>query len=93
MDLLVPHLLVSIFVMALLLTAVGVISLLIIAFTLHSSICLLQNYVAARKIGLPIRIIPVDHINPLWYLVSQQIVALMRRLPFGLAHNNITKFN
>lgn len=79
--------------MALLLTAVAVFSLSVTAFTLYSAICLLQNYVAARKIGVPVRIIPVDHINPLWYLVSQQVVALLRQLPFGLSDNNITRYN
>lgn len=79
--------------MALLLTAAVVILVLVTAFTLHSSICLLQNYLAARKIGVPVRIIPVDHINSLWYLVSQRLASVLRRLPFGLADNNITKYN
>lgn len=60
--------------MALLWTACTLISLLIAAFTLHSSICLLRNYIAARRIGVPVRIIPSDHINPLWYLVNQRVV-------------------
>ncbi|KAG8159133.1 hypothetical protein KVR01_010794 [Diaporthe batatas] len=70
-----------------------VIPLLTLAFTLHSLVCLLRNYLVARKLGIPVRIIPVDHINPLWSIVSQQVVALLRRLPFGLGDNNITKYN
>jgi hypothetical protein len=42
---------------------------------------------------VPVRIIPVDHINPPWTLVNQQVVALLRRLPFVLGDNNITKYN
>lgn len=73
-------------------TAVAI-PLLILAFTLYSALCLLRNYLAARKLGVPVRIIPVDHINPPWTLVNQQIVALLRRLPFGLGDNNVTKYN
>lgn len=31
--------------------------------------------------------------NNVWYLVSQRVVSLLRRLPFGLADNNITRYN
>lgn len=79
--------------MALLLNSAAAVLLFLTAYTLHSAICLLLNYRAARKIGVPIRIIPVDHINTVWYLVSQRVVSLLRRLPFGLADNNITRYN
>lgn len=79
--------------MTLLTSSAGAILLLVLAYTLHSSICLLRNYRAARKLGVPVRIIPVDHINPLWSLSSQKVVSLLRRLPFGLGDNNITKYN
>lgn len=79
--------------MTLLTSSAGAILLLVLAYTLHSSICLLRNYRAARKLGVPVRIIPVDHINPLWSLASQKVVSLLRRLPFGLGDNNITKYN
>lgn len=79
--------------MALLTTPARVVLLLILAYTLHSSICLLRNYLAARKLGVPVRIIPVDHINPLWTLVGQRVVSILRRLPFGLGDNNVTKYN
>lgn len=79
--------------MALLTSSAGVVLLLLLAYTLHSSVCLLRNYLAARKMGVPVRIIPVDHINPMWSLASQKVVSLLRRLPFGLGDNNITKYN
>lgn len=79
--------------MGILTTSAVVIPLLILAFTLHSLVCLLRNYLVARKLGVPVRIIPVDHINPLWYLFNQQVAALLRKLPFGLGDNNITKYN
>ncbi|KAL1872672.1 hypothetical protein Daus18300_004218 [Diaporthe australafricana] len=71
----------------------GVILLLILVYGLHSSFCLLKNYISACKIGIPVRIIPVDHINPLWSLASQRVVFYLRKLPFGLGDNNITKYN
>lgn len=76
--------------MALLLNFVGAILVLVAGFILHSSISLLYNYTQARKIGVPIRVIPVDHINPIWYLVSQQVVSILKRLGFN---NNITTYN
>ncbi|KAK2609880.1 hypothetical protein N8I77_003355 [Diaporthe amygdali] len=79
--------------MALLTSAAGAILLLLLASTLYSLICLLRNYLAARKIGVPVRIIPVDHINPLWLLVSQRVVSVFRRLPSWLGNNNITKYD
>lgn len=79
--------------MTLLTSSAGAVLLLVLAYALHSSICLLRNYRAARKLGVPVRIIPVDHINPLWSLASQRVVSLLRRLPFGLGDNNITKYN
>lgn len=79
--------------MGLLKSTAVVIPLLILAFTLHSMVCLLRNYLVARKLGVPVRIIPIDHINPPWTLVNQQVVTLLRKLPFGLGDNNITKYN
>lgn len=79
--------------MGLLKSTAVVIPLLILAFTFHSMVCLLRNYLAARKLGVPVRIIPIDHINPPWTLVNQQVVAMLRKLPFGLGDNNITKYN
>lgn len=79
--------------MALLSSSIGAIFLLIIGFTLYSTLCLLRNYLAARRLGIPIRIIPIDHLNPAWALASQRIVVLLRRLPAGLGDNNITRFN
>lgn len=76
--------------MALLLNVVGAILVLVTGSILHSSICLLWNYTQARKMGVPVRVIPVDHINPIWYLVSQQVVSLLKRLGFN---NNITTYN
>lgn len=76
--------------MALLLTAAATVSLLVTAYTFYSSFCLLRNYLAARKIGVPVRIIPVDHINPIWYLFGQQVVSLLKRVGFD---NNITRYN
>lgn len=79
--------------MALLTSAAGAVLLLLLASTLYSLACLLRNYLVARKIGVPVRIIPVDHINPLWLLVSQRVVSVLRRLPSWLGDNNITKYD
>ncbi|KAI6088569.1 cytochrome P450 [Hypoxylon rubiginosum] len=43
---------------------------------------LLQNYAAARTIGIPIRVLPFSPFNPLWSLVDRRAASLLRWLPF-----------
>ncbi|KAI5920166.1 cytochrome P450 [Camillea tinctor] len=43
---------------------------------------MLQNYAAARTIGVPIRVIPFSPFNPLWSLVDRKVAFLLRRLPY-----------
>lgn len=71
--------------MGILVTIAAALMLLAITFVLYSAICLFRNYHAARAIGVPVRIILFDHINPLWMLVNQPVVSFLERLPFGLA--------
>ncbi|KAL2016804.1 hypothetical protein VTK56DRAFT_2973 [Thermocarpiscus australiensis] len=63
------------------------------AWTAYSWYCLYRNYLEARKLGVPIRIIPIDHLNKLWLLVDKQVVSLARRLPGALGNNSFTRFN
>jgi hypothetical protein len=60
------------------------------------SYCLLllvSNYRKARTMGLPIRIIPISHTNPFWTVVDRHVLAIIKRLPFGLGDNNFTRYN
>jgi hypothetical protein len=61
------------------------------ALVLYTAICLLQNYRAALRIGLPIRIIPICHINPIWMLLDRRVLSIVRKLPFS--DNNFTRYN
>ncbi|KAF2177971.1 cytochrome P450 [Zopfia rhizophila CBS 207.26] len=63
------------------------------AWTGYSGYCLYINYLQACEMGIPIRIIPIDHLNKMWLLVDKQIVSLVRRLPGVLGKNNLTRFN
>ncbi|KAK4038604.1 cytochrome P450-like protein [Parachaetomium inaequale] len=63
------------------------------AWTVYSWYCLYRNYREARTLGVPIRIIPIDHLNKLWLLVDKQVVSLVRKLPGPLGNNNFTRFN
>jgi hypothetical protein len=57
-------------------------------------LCLARNYRAARMIGdVPIRIILIDHLNPIWMLIDREVLVVMRPLPMGLGNNNFTRFN
>ncbi|KFA68894.1 hypothetical protein S40285_09714 [Stachybotrys chlorohalonatus IBT 40285] len=57
----------------------------------YSSICLICNYVKAAKLGLPIRVIPISHTNPVWMLVDRKVISIIKRLPF--ANNSFTRYN
>ena len=61
------------------------------AWVLYSWYCLFINYLAARKIGVPIAIIPINHENPLWIIVDKILNPLFERLPFG--SGNFTTYN
>ncbi|KAK7744035.1 hypothetical protein SLS62_010335 [Diatrype stigma] len=52
----------------------------------------LQNYAAARTIGIPIRIIPFSPFNPFWTLVDRKVALFLRHFPF-LRENNISRYN
>lgn len=43
-------------------------------YVVNSWICLFRNYLTARKVGLPLRVIPVSPENPLWMLVDKKIL-------------------
>ncbi|KAI1502090.1 cytochrome P450 [Biscogniauxia marginata] len=64
--------------------------LLATATVINTGIRLLQNYWAARTIGVPIRIIPISPLNPLWVLLDRKVLAFFRRLPFG--DNSFTRY-
>lgn len=63
------------------------------SWVLHSTLCLYRNYLKAQLIGIPVRIILVDHVNILWLLVDKQVTGLVRKLPGVLGRNNFTRFN
>ena len=63
------------------------------AWSVYSWYCLYCNYLEARRLGVPIRVIPIDHLNKLWLLVDKPIISLVRRLPGWLGNNNFTRFN
>ncbi|KAK3291995.1 cytochrome P450-like protein [Chaetomium fimeti] len=79
--------------MALLMLAFWVVLLWGTGWTAYSGYCLYCNYLEARTLGVPIRMIPIDHLNKLWLLVDKQVVSLVRRLPGPLGKNNFTRFN
>lgn len=60
---------------------------------LHSAFGLVRNLSRARKIGVPIRVILIDHVNPFWLVCDRAVLSLIRRLPFGLGNNSFTRYN
>ncbi|PQE02867.1 cytochrome P450 protein [Rutstroemia sp. NJR-2017a BBW] len=65
--------------------------LLAVVFPLSGWILLAVNYNKARKIGLPLVILPIDSGNPLWMSIDTKVLPFFRRLPFGF--QNFTRFN
>ncbi len=44
---------------------------------------LARNYREARKLGLPIIIVPISPENPIWMLLARHIVPFLQWVPFG----------
>ncbi len=63
----------------------------LVAWTLFTLYCLALNYYQARKIGVPLVILPIDPGNPLWMTIDTKIIPFFKRLPFG--SGNFTRFN
>ncbi|KAK3293112.1 putative cytochrome P450 [Chaetomium fimeti] len=59
----------------------------------HSGVSLARNYLVARRIGLPVRVIPIDHTNPLWLAVDRKVLSYVRKLPGFLGDNSFTRYN
>ncbi|KAI1844662.1 hypothetical protein JX266_009118 [Neoarthrinium moseri] len=66
---------------------------LIVGTVLQSVFSLFRNYLVARKIGVPVRIIPFDHVNPLWLVLDRRVLSMVKLLPFGLGNNSFTRYN
>lgn len=64
-----------------------------VAFSLWSAICLLKNYLIARRIGVPIKVIPIDHVNPLWVMLGKHVIPYVRKLPIIGGENSFTRYN
>lgn len=58
-------------------------------YSLYSIYCLVRNYNAAKKTGVPIRILPVSPDNPLWLLLGNPLAHFIKSI-FG--ETNLTRF-
>ncbi|KAI0426693.1 cytochrome P450 [Xylaria sp. FL1042] len=65
----------------------------VLAWTVYSWVCLWQNYQSARRLGIPLRILPISHGNPFWMIVDRRVIQYVRRLPFGLGDCSFTRYN
>ena len=63
------------------------------AVIVHNGVSLARNYFIACRIGLPIRVIPFDHTNPLWLGLDRKVLSYVRRLPGFLGDNSFTRYN
>ncbi|GME48497.1 uncharacterized protein K452DRAFT_130448 [Neofusicoccum parvum] len=61
-----------------------------IALFLSTVLALLRNHAIARKIGLPIIIVPISPENPIWMMLARHIVPCLKYMPFG--NGNFSKF-
>lgn len=60
------------------------------ALFLSTVLGLIRNHAIARRIGLPIVIVPISPENPLWMMLARHVVPLFRYLPFG--NGDFSKF-
>ena len=57
----------------------------LVAFLGWTTVSIISNYTAARKIGLPLVISPVYPLNPFWIITYRvfPVILLLKYLPFG----------
>ncbi|KAK3986953.1 putative cytochrome P450 [Cladorrhinum sp. PSN332] len=79
--------------MAALLWVVSFPALVAALVVVHSAFSLARNYLIARRIGLPVRVILFDHTNPLWLAADRKVLSYVRRLPGFLGDNSFTRYN
>lgn len=53
-----------------------------LAFALYNGYCLFLNYITARRIGIPIIVLPVSPDNPVWMLTSSTVLRIVKAV-FG----------
>jgi cytochrome P450 len=58
----------------------------LVLFSVSTAWSLFRNYVVARKVGLPIVIVPISPENPLWMLLARYILPVLQYVPFGNGH-------
>ncbi|KIV84105.1 hypothetical protein PV11_06078 [Exophiala sideris] len=57
---------------------------LVLAYISWTFVRLINNYNEAKKIGLPIIILPVNPASPLWLFTKDYLSPILTQLPFGL---------
>src|SRR5690349_6396489 len=63
-----------------------------VGWAVYSWYCLVCNDLAARRLGIPIRIIPISHENLVWMIVDKKIfIPLFLRFPLG--SGSFTRYN
>lgn len=73
-------------------SSLGVVILPWLLYVFYSWYCLFRNYLIARKVGIPVRVIPINPENPLWMVVDKKIfIPIFEKLPFG--SGSFTRFN
>jgi hypothetical protein len=62
-----------------------------VGLLLYQVYCLALNYRIARRVGVPLVVLPFSLDNVLWILVGKYFIPLFERLPFG--NGNFTRFS
>lgn len=63
----------------------------IFGWVLYCAYCLALNYQVARKVGVPLIVIPISPENVLWIIVGKYLIPLFKCVPFG--NGSFTRFN
>jgi cytochrome P450 len=58
----------------------------VVLFVVSTAWSLLRNYAIARKVGLPIVVVPISPENPLWMLLARYVLPILQYVPFGNGH-------
>lgn len=78
--------------MAIFILLLSVLSLLA-GWVAYSWYCLFRHYCVARKINVPLRLLPISHGNPFWMIVDRKVIFAVKRLLPWTSNSSFIRYN
>ncbi|KAK2593318.1 hypothetical protein QQS21_008961 [Conoideocrella luteorostrata] len=63
------------------------------SWAVYSWYSLFQHYCVARKVNVPLRLLPISHGNPFWMIVDRKVLRVVKRLLPWTRNSNFIRYN